>query len=102
MTAPGLFESILFIAAYVSLITTALNKTFSLIYMLPERVLTWIGGHAVQYGEGEALGTIQRAVEGAAGGIAGAGKEAAGAAVSGAMSFQKAAAEEEKESTGGV
>src|SRR3990167_2200057 len=42
---PGLFEQILFIAAYVSLLVTALNKTFSLIYMIPERVLTYIGGH---------------------------------------------------------
>lgn len=101
ISAPGLFESILFIASYVSLIVTALNKAFSLIYMLPERVLTWIGGHAVQYGEGEALGTMQRAVEGAAGASAGAGKEAGGAAASGALQQVKTQAESDYGKEGG-
>ncbi|EKD73663.1 MAG: Defect in organelle trafficking protein [uncultured bacterium] len=88
-TAPGLFEQILFIAAYVSLLVTALNKTFSLIYAIPERVLTWIGGPAVQYGEGEALGAAKHGIEGAAG--AGVGAAKGGAAGAGGQMLQTSA-----------
>lgn len=74
---PGLFETIMYIAVYVSFIITVLNKCFSLIYIIPEKILTWIGGPAVQYGEQEALGAAKQALEGAAGGTAGAAKESA-------------------------
>lgn len=84
MNTNGLVECILFIAAYTFLIITVLNKCFSLIHLIPERVITWIGGHAVTYGEGEALGEVKRGSEAAAGsvaggvtGIAGAGRQAA-------------------------
>ncbi len=63
---PGLFEQILFIAAYTSFIITVLNKAFSLIYVIPERITTWIGGHAVSYGEEQAMGETKSAVQGAA------------------------------------
>ncbi len=72
---PGLFETILFIAVYTSFIVTVLNKTFSLIYVIPEKILTWIGGPAVQYGEQEALGAAKQATEGAASATGGAAKE---------------------------
>lgn len=85
---PGLFESIIIISAYATLIVTALNKVFSLIYHVPERVLTWIGGPAVQYGEEAALQGIKGAVEGAAGAISKAGQESAGVA---AKEFMKKA-----------
>lgn len=78
ISSPGLFEELIFIGAYTSLIVTALNKTFSLIHVVPERVLTWIGGQAVQYGEQEALGETKRGAEGAASSAAGAGKAASG------------------------
>jgi hypothetical protein len=90
ISAPGLFEEILFIAAYISLIVTALNKTFSLIYHIPEKITTWIGGTAVSYGEGEALGEVKRGVESAAGGAAGAGKQSGAAAVASVESMAKA------------
>lgn len=67
ISAPGLFEEILFIAAYLSLVVTALNKTFSIIFEVPNRVTTWIGGQAVSHGEGEALGQVERGISGAAG-----------------------------------
>src|SRR3990167_7018605 len=68
--SPGLLEILLFMGAYVSLIVTALNKCFSLVWILPDRILTWIGGQAVSYGEaGEALSAVKSGVEGAAGGI---------------------------------
>lgn len=76
---PGLFELIVIIGIYTTFVVTAMNKVFSLIHVIPERVLTWIGGQAVQYGEAEALGESKRAAEGAASGGAGAAKQAGGA-----------------------
>jgi hypothetical protein len=67
--APGPVELILFISAYGTLIITSMNKCFALIYMIPERVLTWIGGQSISYGEGESLGQVKGSVEGAAGAI---------------------------------
>lgn len=64
--SPGLFEQILFIAAYTTFIITVVNKAFSLIYVVPERVTTWIGGHAVSYGEEQAMGETKQSVQGAA------------------------------------
>ena len=67
MGAPGLIELILFMSVYTVLIVTALNKCFSLIYHVPDRILTWIGGHAQTYGEEGALGQIKQGAESAAG-----------------------------------
>lgn len=50
---PSLVELILFIAAYVFLIVTVLNKSFSLIYAIPERIFSYIGGTPISYGEAE-------------------------------------------------
>lgn len=72
---PGLFEQILFMAAYTSLVVAALNKTFSVIYEIPNRVLTWIGGHPSHYGEGEMLQQVSRGIESAAGSVAKAGQD---------------------------
>lgn len=71
---PDLLELIFFLAAYVMLIITALNKCFALIHLVPDRVLRWIGGGVEETGAGEALGEIK-------GGMAAAGGAAAGAAV---------------------
>jgi hypothetical protein len=90
MSNPGLFETILFISVYVSFIVTVLNKTFSLIYVIPEKILTWIGGPAVQYGEQEALGAAKQAVEGAAGTTSGAAKESGGSVGSGVSAVKSA------------
>lgn len=91
----GAFEQIIIIGAYVSLLMTIMNKTFSLIHVIPERVLTWIGGQAVQYGEAEAAGETKRGIEGAASGSAGAGKAAGAAAEAGA---EKTAMAQQKQS----
>lgn len=80
ITHPMLFEQILFIAAYTSFIVTVLNKAFSLIYVIPERVLTYINGPSVSYGESQDLGASKGAVEGAASSTTGESK-ASGAAV---------------------
>lgn len=42
----ALFSMILALAAYVGLVVAALNKTFSLINVVPQQVMSWIGGHA--------------------------------------------------------
>ncbi|MEO8402301.1 MAG: type IVB secretion system protein DotA [Gammaproteobacteria bacterium] len=96
LSNPGLFEQLLFIAAYTSLIVTVINKAFSLIYVIPERILTWIGGPAVQYGEQEALGAGKQAIEAAAGAAAGAGKESAGTAGTGVEKYKMAGKEKAK------
>lgn len=58
------------VACYVFLMLTVMNKVFSLIHLLPERVLTYIGGHAIQYGEGEATTAVKHGMEAAAGAAA--------------------------------
>lgn len=73
-SGPGLVEMVLFLAAYCGLVITALNKSFSLIHLLPERVLGWIGGRGEAYGEGEAAKEVGGKVSGAAEGVKGAGK----------------------------
>ncbi|MDR3478340.1 MAG: DotA/TraY family protein [Gammaproteobacteria bacterium] len=65
--SPGPVELILFLAAYTFLIIAALNKCFALIYMIPSRVLTYIGGQAMSYGEEEGLQAVKTGVESAAG-----------------------------------
>jgi len=80
MSNPGLVEQAIFISLYASFIVTVIGKCYSLIYIIPERILTWIGGQAVQYGEEAALQASKQAVEGAAGATAGAAKEGSGAA----------------------
>lgn len=62
----GLIEGFLFIMAYAGLVITALNKCFSLIHLIPERVLRFIGGHPESYGEAEAAEQVKgRISEGA-------------------------------------
>lgn len=85
INAPGLVEGVMFMIAYTSLLMMALNKVFSLIHVVPEKVLTYIGGQAISYGESEGLAGMKQAMEGGAGAIAGAGKEAGGALAAGAQ-----------------
>lgn len=68
-------ETVFFLAAYIALVVTALNKCFATIYLLPQQVITWIGGHAgAGAGEAEALGEQKHAVEGAGAGVKQAGR----------------------------
>lgn len=80
LTYPGLIETFLFIAAYVMLVVTALNKSFALIYIIPDGVMRWIGGQAPGYGGaqdvGEATGQVKGGIEGGASGAASAGRGA--------------------------
>jgi conjugal transfer/type IV secretion protein DotA/TraY len=56
-------ESTIFLVAYVTMVLAALNKCFDAIHIIPERVITWIGGQAVSYGEGEAMGEVKSGVQ---------------------------------------
>lgn len=47
-SSPGIFEIIIFITAYTSLVVTTMNKVFALIHIVPDRALTWIGGQVEQ------------------------------------------------------
>jgi hypothetical protein len=74
---PGPIEVILFLVAYTTLIVAALNKVFTLIYIIPNKVLTWIGGQEVSFGEGDALGEIKGKVDKGAGSV-GSGMQSVG------------------------
>jgi defect-in-organelle-trafficking protein DotA len=71
----GIIEAFLFIVAYASFILTVVNKSFSLIYLIPEKALRYIGGHPESYGEAEAVEQFKSKAQG--------GMEAAGAAAKG-------------------
>lgn len=72
-------EAVFFLVAYVVLILSVLNKCFAAIHIIPERVMSWIGGQGMQFGEGEALQESKQAITGAAQ-KAGHGMESAGKA----------------------
>jgi hypothetical protein len=99
---PALVEWTVFLIAYTSLLVTAMSKVFSLIHVIPEKVLTYIGGQAISYGEGEGLAGMKQAMEGGAGAIAGGGKEAGGAFAGGVQKVQQDAAHEKAEDKGAI
>jgi len=101
ITNPGLFEEMLFVMVYSSFIVTVISKCYSLTYVIPERVLTWIGGQAVQYGEGEALQASKQVLEGGAGAIGGAGKQSVEGGVGAGIAVQRAR-EKQKAGEAGV
>jgi hypothetical protein len=94
---PDLISLILFITAYTMLIIGVLNKTYSLIDIIPDRVLVWIGGQAGQGGGGaETMSQMK-------GGIDAAGDKMGGAMKSGgdaAKGVQDARAGTEKNKSG--
>ena len=77
---------VFFLIAYVGLIVSALNKCFAAIYIIPERVMRWIGSQGDQYGEEAAVGELKRGIEGAASTI---GSGASNAMQSGAKQAQE-------------
>jgi hypothetical protein len=90
----GILELIFFMSAYLFLIVAVLNKCFTVIAVLPGKVMSYIGGQA-ESGDMEALGEVKGAIGGAAGkagGAAAQGTQTAGARKAG----QKTQAEVEK------
>lgn len=80
---------IFILVVYVGIIVTAMNKCFSAIYIIPERVMTWIGGQSISYGEGEAAGELKRSTESAASGIKGGAEAAKGGIESAGKGYGK-------------
>lgn len=76
--------SILFIAAYVMIIVSALNKCFAAIHIIPQQVMSWIGGHGQPGGAAGEAGEVLSETKGGvstAGGKAGAVPEASHGAI---------------------
>lgn len=94
ITHPAIVESILMMMMYVLFIVMALNKVFSLIHVIPEKVLTYIGGQAISYGESEGLAGMKQGMEGGASGMAGAAKEVPGGVAAGIGKVQEGMAHE--------
>ncbi len=55
LTGIGLFSSMMILVIYVGLVLSMVNEAFSLIYVLPEKTLRWIGGHGMGGVEGKLL-----------------------------------------------
>lgn len=68
--------SILFVAAYVMIIVSALNKCFAAIHIIPQQVMSWIGGHGQPGGSAGEAGEV---LSEAKGGVSTTGSKAAGA-----------------------
>jgi len=99
----GIVESFLYITVYTTLVISALNKCYSLIHVLPEKVLTWIGGTAIGYNEGEAATQMKEATSGAGKATGGAGRAMSEVGPGkGAQSYGKARKEAAKEKGGGA
>jgi hypothetical protein len=60
LMAQGIMSMFL-IFMYATIISMAFNKSFSTIYVIPERVMSWIGSQGMKFGEKEA-GEMQQAV----------------------------------------
>ncbi len=70
---------VFYTGAFIALFVAAVNKSYATIYLLPERVITWIGGHAAQGGEAEMAGEAKHAIEGGARGMGSAASTMGGA-----------------------
>jgi len=78
---PGLafLAWVFYLGAFVALVVAAVNKSYAAIYILPDRVITWISGHAGQGGEAEMASEAKHAIEGGARGMGTAAKGTADA-----------------------
>jgi conjugal transfer/type IV secretion protein DotA/TraY len=63
LTGVGLFSSLIILVIYVGLVLSMVNEAFSLIYVLPEKTLRWIGGHGMGGVEGKLLKEAHEASE---------------------------------------
>lgn len=93
----GMVEQIIFITIFTSLIVTSVNQVFTLIYDIPNKILTYMsGGQAVQFGESQASQAAKQAVEGTASAVGGAGKGSAEGAAGIARSLPTSEKDNEK------
>jgi hypothetical protein len=85
----GVFETFLYIVAYVGLIIVALNKCFELIHHVPDRVLHWIGHQGAGSSDQQALGEVKGKIGAGSEAGAGAGKGVGGVTAGQAQSLGK-------------
>ncbi len=71
---------ILMLLAYTVIIVGALTKCFAAIYMVPEKVMRWIGGQGESYGEESLAGEVKSGAKQDVGTVGGVGKDMVGAA----------------------
>lgn len=102
----GIIEGFLFIFAYASIVISILNKCFSLVHVLPDRTLRWIGGQHQEYGEEAMASGAKGQIEAGGGQLGSGGKGVAGATPQALGDITKAAKaraqEKEKEGKGGL
>jgi hypothetical protein len=77
---------VIFLMAYVATIVAAVNKCFALIHILPQQVLSWIGGQGMPGGAetgaealGEAKGAVTKGTGAISGGMTGSAEKAGAA-----------------------
>jgi len=99
---PGPVEMIFFMVIYTSIVITALNKCFALIYLIPERVLTWIGMQGVNYGEAESLQAVKGSMEAAGEAISAGSKSAAETVKTGSVKHAERRKKADKGGGGGA
>lgn len=54
-TVPSIFSIIAVLTMYVFIIMSLVNKSFSLIYMLPNQIMRWMGGNAETFEPGDMM-----------------------------------------------
>ncbi|MGC6403659.1 MAG: DotA/TraY family protein [Candidatus Comchoanobacterales bacterium] len=82
------------IMVYTYVILALLNRVYSLIYLIPDRILRWIGGQPDQSATAQMMGKMQQQISGAGGQIAGGASGATQsmnvqAPAAGSMDFKK-------------
>ena len=79
-TFTGIVSSLGFLGIYLAVMTQVINKSFSMIHVVPDKIMTWVGGHATGHADGSAEhqtnAAVAGGVAGGAAGMAGAGKSA--------------------------
>lgn len=110
LALPFIFVAV--IVVYVSLVVSLVNQAYSLIYVIPDRVMRWIGGPQDQTGIGkealqaaggavkEAGGTLSKGMEGGIGGAKGAMDSAYGRQRSGADAEKQSGVKTEEKGGG--
>jgi conjugal transfer/type IV secretion protein DotA/TraY len=80
-TSATLFSIIAVLAMYIFLVMTLINKSFALIYMLPNKILRWMGGRSEEFDPSDMTNQAKSGFESGAGkaqGMQEAGLKAAG------------------------
>jgi len=78
-----------FIAIYVTVLTIAIQKAFTLVYEIPDKILRWIGGQGMESGLGQELQEIKGGYEKTVQGVQQAGQQAQSGAQETARAYER-------------